>query len=121
MAEFPAGLLLRCSGPGHKLYFFDANNSFCPELGVTDVLLRLLQQLSRALLSLYVLLQMRGCDRPLKLTDFVAPSRFCGMLISTCNMETKTFSELLGVLRHVSEMARQPAVVCFLRKENECD
>ena len=92
MAEFPAGLLLRCSGPGHKLYFFDANNSFCPELGVTDVLLRLLQQLSRALFSLYVLLQMRGCDRPLKLTDFVAPSRFCGMLISTCNMETKTFS-----------------------------
>jgi hypothetical protein len=49
---------------------------------------------------------MRGCDRPLKLTDFVAPSGFCGMLISTCNMHTQTFSELLGVLKHVSEMAR---------------
>jgi hypothetical protein len=58
---------------------------------------------------------MRGCDRPLKLTDFVAPSGFCGMLISTCNMQTQTFSELLGVLRHVSEMAKQPALVNFCR------
>jgi hypothetical protein len=49
---------------------------------------------------------MRGCDRPLKLTEFVALERFRGMLISSSDMDPSAFLQLLQVLKHVS--ARPP-------------
>lgn len=47
-------------------------------------------------------LQMRGCERPLKLTEFIALPRFKGMLVSSSDMDPSAFLQLLQVLKHVS-------------------
>ena len=50
---------------------------------------------------------MRGCNRPLKLTEFVSSSRFRGIVVSACNLEASCFSELLVVLKHVRAAVQQ--------------
>jgi hypothetical protein len=48
---------------------------------------------------------MRGCDRPLKLTEFIAHPGFRGILISSCDLETDAFAELLRLMKNVSAAA----------------
>jgi hypothetical protein len=70
--------------------FSQPSASFCPHMQ------------PRVLSSL---LQMRGCSRPLKLTDFVANARFRGIVISACDLPASDFDHLLVLLKNVSAIS----------------
>jgi hypothetical protein len=55
---------------------------------------------------------MRGCHRPLKLTEFIAHAHFRGILISSCDLDASSAAELLRLMKNVSACSTRICDAC---------